>query len=102
MTEIKRRTLVKGSAWAAPAVLVAEAAAQAATSPNDIIPVAQMYMKMRGTPENINAAGVAAGRKGLTCTVGPTPSTATSTGTTPWVAAGPLTTPAFPVLVPLT
>ena len=27
-----------------------------------------MYMKMRGTPENINAAGVAAGRKGLTCT----------------------------------
>ena len=68
MTEIKRRTLVKGSAWAAPAVLVAEAAAQAATSPNDIIPVAQMYMKMRGTPENINAAGVAAGRKGLTCT----------------------------------
>ncbi len=67
MTEIKRRTLVKGSAWAAPAVLVAEAAAQAATSPNDIIPVAQMYMKMRGTPSNINAAGVAAGRKGLTC-----------------------------------
>ena len=57
MTEIKRRTLVKGSAWAAPAVLVAEAAAQAATSPNDIIPVAQMYMKMRGTPQQHQRCG---------------------------------------------